>query len=100
MESTAAIRQRLRDSLDLEDDAPVDDVIDGAYELLGRAPSMVLCATLEDVVAAELRPNLPGTTGDVRPNWSIALPETLEEIQGGERAVRLARRLSRVERSP
>jgi 4-alpha-glucanotransferase len=46
-------------------------------------------------VGAERRPNLPGTTGDERDNWSIALPCTLEELMADPRAARLAEVLGR-----
>ena len=39
---------------------------------------MPVAATLEDGLAMEHRPNLPGTTSE-RPNWSHALPLPLEE---------------------
>ena len=94
-ESTTAIRTRLRDQLGVPDDAPVDDVIAGAYARLAATPSAVLCATLEDATGAEARPNLPGTTSNARPNWSIALPLSLEELQADPRPARLAALLRR-----
>jgi hypothetical protein len=36
------------------------------------------------------RPNQPGTTVAERPNWSVALPQGLEEIEAGPAAGRLA----------
>jgi len=89
-ESTAAIRSRLRHDLRLRDDALDNEVVTATYGLLAQAPSAVLCASLEDVTGAEARPNLPGTTGDARPNWSIALPLGLEELQTDPRPARLA----------
>jgi 4-alpha-glucanotransferase len=47
---------------------------------LARTPCRLITATLEDALAVEERPNLPGTTTQ-RPNWSIALPKPLEKIQ-------------------
>jgi 4-alpha-glucanotransferase len=46
---------------------------------LGRSPAAVVLATLEDVVGATARPNLPGTT-DERPNWSVALPLAVDDL--------------------
>jgi 4-alpha-glucanotransferase len=48
------------------------DVVLAAYRRLAQAPSRLLCATLEDAVAGERRPNMPGTT--VATNWSVPLP--------------------------
>ena len=59
-------------------DATVEQAVERAYELLGRAPSTLLSATLEDAVAEVRRPNMPGTTE--RPNWSIPLPVTVEDL--------------------
>jgi 4-alpha-glucanotransferase len=39
-------------------------------------------ATLEDALAMEERPNIPGTTRE-RPNWSRLLPRSLEELVRG-----------------
>ncbi len=49
-----------------------------AHELLARAPSLLLSATLDDAVGEERRPNMPGTTG--RPNWCLPLPVLVEEL--------------------
>ncbi len=49
-----------------------------AHELLGRAPSLLLSATLDDAVGEERRPNMPGTTQ--RPNWSLPLPVLVEDL--------------------
>lgn len=78
--SERAIRERLRDMAGVPDDAPAAEVVERAYRLLARAPSMILTATFEDALGVEERPNQPGTT-DERPNWSLALPLLLEEIE-------------------
>ena len=54
-----------------EYDSTVDAVL-AAYRRLAQAPSRLLCATLEDAVASDQRPNMPGTT--VASNWSVPLP--------------------------
>ena len=63
------------------------EAIEKAYRALAQAPSAVLVANLEDALAVSDRPNMPGTI-DQWPNWSLALPRSLEEIESG--------RLSRV----
>jgi 4-alpha-glucanotransferase len=63
-------------------------VVERAYAALGRAPSRLVVATLEDASLAERRPNLPGDLD--RPNWSLPLPRTLEQL----RHDRLPRRIA------
>ena len=61
---------------------------------IGAAPSRVLLATLDDALAVAERPNMPGTT-TTWPNWSLALPQTLEEIESATLPRRLAGVLAR-----
>ena len=91
-EGTKAIRAKLADWTGVADTAPVDEVVDGAYRLLAEAPCAVLTAALDDACQVEERPNMPGTT-DEWPNWSIALPQTLEEIEQLPLAGRIAEHL-------
>ena len=93
-EGLEAQRERLRGWLDLDPDASMDEVIVAIYALLAAAPSAVIMATLEDVLGVEERPNMPGTM-DERPNWSIPLPLTLEELQTDQRVVEVAELLNR-----
>jgi 4-alpha-glucanotransferase len=79
-EGTAQMRERLRDFTGAADAAEPREVVARAYDLLGQAPSMVVTATLEDALAVEERPNMPSTL-DQWPNWSLALPMTLEQLQ-------------------
>jgi 4-alpha-glucanotransferase len=58
----------------------VHEVIVRAYQLLAEAPSVLVTATLEDALAVEKRPNMPGTTTEWA-NWSVALPTPLEMLQ-------------------
>ncbi|MPZ70035.1 MAG: 4-alpha-glucanotransferase [Actinobacteria bacterium] len=92
--SEHAIRGRLRDMAGAADDAPVEEVVERAYRLLARAPSMILTATFEDALGVEERPNQPGTT-DERPNWSLALPLPLEAIEEHDGPQRIAEALGR-----
>ena len=75
--------KRGRDSLlehlgGLAGEASAADAVRRAYELLAEAPSTLLSATLDDAVAEERRPNMPGTTD--RPNWSLPLPVPVEDL--------------------
>jgi len=86
----AAGRQRLLQRLpDLDPDADVAEVVLAAYQLLARSPSTLLSATLEDAVAEERRPNMPGV--ETRENWSTALSVTLEELVQHPTALAVAR---------
>jgi 4-alpha-glucanotransferase len=85
----------LKTQAKLNDHAPIDEVIVGAYRLLSQAPSMVLTASLDDALAVEERPNIPATSSDQHPNWSIALPVPLEEIVTAELPRRIAETLQR-----
>ncbi|CAN5585807.1 MAG: 4-alpha-glucanotransferase [Actinomycetota bacterium] len=78
---TEAIIERLGRRLGLDRRAPIGEVVRGAYNLLGAAPSALLIATLEDALEVSERPNQPGTTPQERSNWSLALPHPLEEIE-------------------
>jgi 4-alpha-glucanotransferase len=75
-----------------------DRVILRTHEALARAPSVLLAATLDDVLAVPDRPNMPGTT-DQYPCWCIPLPRTLEQITRDPRATRIARALTRKSRA-
>ena len=76
-------------------DADARAAILAAHARLASSPSLLVAATLEDALAVEERPNLPGTTADQAPNWSIALPRSLEEIEEDPFVRRLASALRR-----
>src|SRR5580704_240569 len=73
------VRRKLKRLAGVSDDAPASLVVERAYAALGRAPSRLVVATLDDASLAERRPNLPGDLA--RPNWSIPLPRTLEQLR-------------------
>jgi len=73
------LMERLMQPTGLDDtDSPGEAVV-AAHRLLARAPSTLLVATLEDAVADERRPNMPGTTE--RPNWSVPLPVLVDDLE-------------------
>lgn len=80
VESIERMREHLCELTSLRDGAKPREVIARAYEMLGQAPSMLITASLEDAQAVEERPNMPSTL-DRWPNWSLALPKTLEELK-------------------
>ena len=79
-EGIGAMRERLRQLTGATDETAVEDVIERAHRLLAEAPSAVLTATLEDAGGVAERPNMPGTVFEW-PNWSLALPVPLEELE-------------------
>ncbi|HVR64198.1 MAG TPA: 4-alpha-glucanotransferase [Polyangia bacterium] len=89
-----ALRERLAALAGVAITAPAADAVEGAYRALAAAPSRILLATLDDAIAVAERPNMPGTT-TTWPNWSLALPQTLEEIEAAALPRRLARALAR-----
>jgi 4-alpha-glucanotransferase len=93
-EGTRGLREKLRGLGHLADDAPAEDAVEATHRALAKAPSRLLLATLDDAVAVPERPNVPGTVREW-PNWSLALPQTLEEIEGLELPRRIAAALAR-----
>ncbi|HET9949402.1 MAG TPA: 4-alpha-glucanotransferase, partial [Longimicrobiales bacterium] len=92
-EGAARLRATLarRAGLGEEDDAA--RAVVEAYRLLARAPSRLLCAALEDASLVRHRPNLPGADA-VRPNWSLALPRPIEDLESDPVVLEVAARLS------
>ncbi|HEX6538479.1 MAG TPA: 4-alpha-glucanotransferase [Candidatus Dormibacteraeota bacterium] len=88
----ARLRRRLQRLAGVGDAASVSDVIARAYAAMSETPSIVTLATLDDATAAERRPNIPGTIS--RPNWSIPLPRTLEQLRHDRLPRRIAAELS------
>ncbi|HYH52242.1 MAG TPA: 4-alpha-glucanotransferase [Acidimicrobiia bacterium] len=93
-EGSRAIHDKLRDWSGSVDDAEPAEVVVNSYRLLAEAPSMILTATLDDAAVVEERPNVPGTVEE-RPNWSIALPVPLEELEESSTAAAIAEALRR-----
>ncbi|GAA4996691.1 4-alpha-glucanotransferase [Actinopolymorpha pittospori] len=97
--STAAIQARLAATGPLAPDATGAEAVVAAYQLLARAPSVMLTATLEDAAVEAERPNIPGAD-DLRPNWSLALPVTLDELRTSPTAARIGDVLTEATRGP
>lgn len=88
------LHERLRALTGLPPEAPAGQAIEGVYRRLAEAPSALLTATLDDAFAAEERPNVPGTITEW-PNWSIALPGSLETLEAAGLPRRIAQALAR-----
>lgn len=81
-ESAAALlRGRLADAAAAGGDATVHEVTMRLHRRLAASPAALVAATLEDALEVGERPNLPGTMSPQRPNWSVALPAPIEEIE-------------------
>ena len=87
-------REKLIKTSGLGADAYVRLAITKTFEQLAVAPSAIVMATMEAACVATERPNMP-TGGDRYPNWSIALPLSLEQLETSEHARTLAGILSR-----
>lgn len=83
-------RRQLQEITGVSENAPVAEVIEKAHEALAQAPSRVILASLDDALGVERRPNLPGIANDKRPNWSIPLPKSLEEIETDAAVLKIA----------
>src|SRR5262249_47046195 len=59
---------------------PAREVVARVYADLATAPCLLLAASLDDALALDERPNMPGTT-DEWPNWRLGLPFLLEEVE-------------------
>ena len=92
-EGLGRMRARLAERAGLPPGAAVEEAVRAAHRALGRAPSAVVTATLEDALGVAERPNMPGTTTEW-PNWRIPLPLTVEQIEADPRPLALAREIS------
>ena len=83
------LRRHLNETTGLPDGTPPVEVAVAAYEKLAQARSRIVLATFEDALGVEERPNVPGTTTE-RPNWRLAMPKTLEDIERDAGVLRIA----------
>lgn len=93
--STEEIRDRLISMANLKPDAAPSDVVAGAYGLLSKAPCRILTACLDDAALVQERPNIPATMSDQNPNWSLALPQPIEDLMNMELPRHIAAALRR-----
>lgn len=92
------LRRRLEEVTHAPEGTPAVDVAVAAYRVLARTRSRIVLAQLEDALGVEERPNVPGTTTEF-PNWRLALPLPLEEIERSEGARRIAAVMRRARRT-
>lgn len=76
--------------------ATAAEAVERAHRRLAEAPSAVAAATMEDLLVVPDRPNRPGTTTDdtaEHPNWSVALPVPVDDLDASA-ALHLLRALT------
>jgi 4-alpha-glucanotransferase len=74
------LRQKLIDMTHLPDETPPLDVAIAAYREMARGRPRMVLVSMEDALGVHERPNVPGTTTEF-PNWRLALPVPIEEIE-------------------
>lgn len=96
-EAIQGVRRRLAalTGLDADDRDPADvpQALEAVHRRLGAGASVLALATLEDLVAMEPRPNVPGTTTE-RSNWSRSLPVKVDKLDESGVVGRTARALA------
>lgn len=93
-ESSEQLRRRLFERTGCTKETDPAAVVERTYADLSRAPCLLLAASLEDVLTVSDRPNMPGTVSEW-PNWRMALPFSIEEMEAHPLPASVARRLNR-----
>lgn len=93
-DSDPEVAERLRRFGGAADGMTAEEAARAAHRALALSPARLITGTLEDALGVVERPNRPGTTVEW-PNWSLALPLSLEQMMGDERLPDVARILSR-----
>lgn len=88
--ATAEMRARLADLIEADASTPLDEVCVRFHRRLAETPSMLVTAALDDAVLNPRRPNMPGTVFPHWPNWSIPLPQPLEDVLASALTHRIA----------
>jgi 4-alpha-glucanotransferase len=93
-DAIARLRAELGAHAGASRDDTVEDVVQLTHRALARAPCALVVATLDDALGVAERPNMPGTVTE-RPNWSLALPATLEAMESAPLPLAIAAALER-----
>jgi len=83
------LREKLVSMTHLPDETPAIDVALAVYRRLARGRTRLVLVSMEDALGVHERPNVPGTTSEM-PNWRLALPVPIEEIEKTEGPQRIA----------
>ncbi|MDI3463820.1 MAG: 4-alpha-glucanotransferase (amylomaltase) [Nitrospira sp.] len=92
------LRQKMAQINGIDQRTDLETAAVRTFEQLAVAPSVIVMATMEAACLASERPNMPGAEGTY-PNWSLALPLSLEEIETAQFPHRLGKVLSRRNRA-
>ena len=92
------LREKLVNMTHLPDATPPVDVAVTAYTALATGRPRIVLASLEDALGVSERPNVPGTTTEF-PNWRLALPSSLEDIESADGVNRIADAMNAAGRS-
>jgi len=87
-------RQKMVQTSGVNPHADLETAAVRTFEQLAAAPSVIVMAAMEAACLAPERPNMPGAEGTY-PNWSLAMPLSLEEIETATFPRRLAETLNR-----
>lgn len=87
-------RTKLIEASHVTPGADLDDVMTKTFSELADSPCAVVIADLEAACAVNERPNMPASNGNY-PNWSLALPCPLDELEAADRPHMLAQTLNR-----
>src|SRR5487761_1315916 len=92
------LREKLVNMTHLPEDTPPVEVAVNAYTSLARGRPRIVLTSLEDALGVIERPNVPGTTTEF-PNWRLALPQSLEDIERADGVNRIAQAMKAAGRS-
>jgi 4-alpha-glucanotransferase len=88
------LRKKMVQISGLDPHADVETAAIRTFEQLAVAPSVIVMVSMEAACLSPERPNMPGAEG-AYPNWSLAIPLSIEEIETAPFPRRLAEILSR-----
>lgn len=83
------LRDKLVALTGLPDTTPPVEVAVATYRHLAHGRSRIVLVSLEDAIGVHERPNVPGTI-DEFPNWRLALPLAIEQIEQADGVQRIA----------
>jgi len=82
------LRDKLVSLTHLSDETPPVEVAVAAYRHLARGRPRIVLVAMEDALGVHERPNVPGTI-DEFPNWRLALPTPVEDIEHADGVLRI-----------
>lgn len=83
------LRDKLVALTHLPDETPPVDVAVATYTQLAHGRPRIVLVSLEDALGVHERPNVPGTVNEF-PNWRLALPVPIEDIETSDGPKRIA----------